>query len=419
MTGMRRRGSTTTIRNIERASGDLAAAAKRHMNANLDWYRALSAEERSWLGLVAQAGIVSFVSWYADPVANPRVTADVFATVPRELTRAVSLRQTLDLLRTVIEMVEADVATLAAPGEETEFRLAVLHYSRELAFAAAQIYASAAESRGAWDARLESLVVDAVLRGEADDELASRASALGWGEVTPVAVAAGIAPPSSHDSTMEDLRASLERRGGHGLLAVQGRRLILILGGVADPLDMVGRLVTHFGDGPVVVGPTVPHLFAAGRSARAAVTGLQGAAAWPEAPRPVHADDLLPERVLVGDVPARRTLVHQVYTPLQEAGPALFDTAAAYLSSGRALEAAARLLFVHPNTVRYRLGRIAQVTGYDITHPREAYVVQQAIALGRLEAAQARDRRRQGAGAEGSGATSTIGPATSPTLRAL
>lgn len=389
----RRRGSATTIRNIKRASGHLANAAQRHMEANHPWYGALPPEERSWIGLVAQVGIASFVSWYTDPAASPGVTADVFATVPRELTRSVSLRQTLDLVRTVIEIVEAEVADLAAPGEEQEFHLAVLHYSRELAFAAAQIYASAAESRGAWDARLESLVVDAVLRGEADDHLASRASALGWGEVTPVAVVAGIAPPTSPDAAVEELRSGLERRGGHGLLAVQGRRLILILGGVATPVDMAGRLVTHFGEGPVVVGPRVPHLFAAGRSARAALSGLRAAPAWPEAPRPVAADDLLPERVLVGDVPARRALVDHIFTPLQKAGPALFDTATAYLSCGRGLEASARLLFVHPNTVRYRLGRIAALTGYDIANPREAYVVQQAIAVGRLDAAGGRDRR--------------------------
>ena len=37
--------------------------------------------------------------------------------------------------------------------------------SREVAFATAHAYASYAESRGAWDARLEALVVDALVRG--------------------------------------------------------------------------------------------------------------------------------------------------------------------------------------------------------------------------------------------------------------
>ena len=51
--------------------------------------------------------------------------------------------------------------------------------------------------RGGWDARLESLVVHAVVRGEADDTLASRAAELGWEDVTSVSVIAPqVAMPS-------------------------------------------------------------------------------------------------------------------------------------------------------------------------------------------------------------------------------
>ncbi len=34
-----------------------------------------------------------------------------------------------------------------------------------------------------------------------------------------------------------------------------------------------------------------------------------------------------------------------------------------YLELGNSLEATARLLFVHPNTVRYRLRRVSELTG--------------------------------------------------------
>jgi len=101
----------------------------------------------------------------------------------------------------------------------------------------------------------------------------------------------------------------------------------------------------------------------------------------------VAADDLLPERVLVGDAVARRTLVEQVYTPLAAAGGSLLETLAAHAEHGRSLEAAARVLYVHPNTVRYRLRKIAEVTGWDPLDPREGYVLQTALALGRLEGA--------------------------------
>ena len=169
MTTVAPRPSEETRTRVARAAGDLGKAAVRQMEADHEWFRALSAENRSWVGLVAQAGISSFLEWFAGDQARPAVTADVFGTAPRELTRSISLGQTLDLIRTVIGVVEREIADLAAPGEGALAREAVLRYSREVAFAAAEVYAEAAEARGAWDARLESLVVDAVIRGEADE----------------------------------------------------------------------------------------------------------------------------------------------------------------------------------------------------------------------------------------------------------
>src|SRR6478735_10709730 len=148
------RTSAATRRRVERSAGALSTAAIRRMETNHDWYRALSAEDRSWVGLVAQAGIAAFIAWCRDPSGQPHITADVFGTAPRELTRSISLGQTLDLVRAVVDVVEDDVAELAAPGEAQALREAVLRYSREIAFAAAQVYAEAAEARGAWDARL-------------------------------------------------------------------------------------------------------------------------------------------------------------------------------------------------------------------------------------------------------------------------
>ena len=97
------------------------------------------------------------------------------------------------------------------------------------------------------------------------------------------------------------------------------------------------------------------------------------------------ADDLLAERVLVGDAPARALLVDRIWHPLRTAGGgSLLETASAYLESGGGLEGTARVLFVHPNTVRYRLGKIADLTGYQLTDPHDAHTVRIALALGRL-----------------------------------
>lgn len=360
------------------------------MEGHLPWYGDLTAQERSWVGTVVQAGFASFVDWYLNGSDAQASAAAVFAAAPRALTRAITLSHTLDLLRTVVDVVEDTIPELAStPDDEGALREAVLRYSRDIAFAAAQVYASAAEARGAWDARLESLVVDAVLRGADEQDVVGRATALGWGDIGDVTVLIGTAPHDDEAAALDRLRATAARSGVEVLVAVQGRRLIAVVGGIPDLAsvpDVATALTEPFGPGPVVVGPTVDHIAAAARSARHAEAGLRAAPAWPDAPRPVWSAELLPERVLIGDAEARSWLIEDIYLPLAEAsGGALARTAEAYLASGRALEATARALFIHPNTVRYRLGRIADVAGYDLTQAREAYVVQTAIAVGRLD----------------------------------
>lgn len=51
------------------------------------------------------------------------------------------------------------------------------------------------------------------------------------------------------------------------------------------------------------------------------------------------------------------------------------------------MESCARELFVHPNTVRYRLKKIAEITGRDPQDPRDAFVLRVAATIGRLAAA--------------------------------
>ena len=389
MSGPRQHPSEATSRAVERSAGELSTLASQRMEEHLRWYRDLSAEERSQVGLVAQAGISQFIAWFHQEESHPPSAISIFANAPQELTRSVSLRQTLDLVRTVVDVVESRVEGLAAPGDEQLLRESVLRFSREIAFAAAEVYAGAAEARGAWDARLEALVVDAVLRGEADDSMQSRASALGWGELADVTFVVGSTPTASGGAVpaVDDLRRAVRQRGVEALAIVQRSRLIAILGGTREAPQVVEAVADCFGPGPIVLGPTVPHLFAAGRSARAALSGLAAAPAWPDAPRVLESDAVLPERALAGDPPARRILVDRIHRPLSAAGHApLLQTATAYLEHGGSLEATARVLFVHPNTVRYRLGRISDVTGYDLTTPREGWAVRIALALGRLTA---------------------------------
>ncbi|MCL2424509.1 MAG: helix-turn-helix domain-containing protein [Micrococcales bacterium] len=381
--------ASETHRRVRDASGILSSATLRRLEDEAAWYRALPAEDRSWVGLVSQAGIAAFVTWYGDPSKPPTGVGEMFAAAPPQLTRSISLQQTLQLVRLGVEVVESHADELAAAGEERNLREAVLRYSREVAFSAAEVYARAAEVRGAWDARIEALVIDALVRGDVDDSLRSRVAALGWSGTGGTLVVAGTLNTGFEDDWGADLRRAVRRAAQDALVGMHDNRLVLFLGGEDDLLAAANSLLGRFSPGPVVVGRPIAgslssELAECSRSAQEVLAALTAAPAWPQAPRPVQAVELLPERVLIGDDAARGELVDRAYRPLATHTGSLLETLSAYLGTGRSLEAAARELYVHPNTVRYRLRRVTDVTGWDPLDARDSYILQTALSVGRL-----------------------------------
>ncbi len=381
------RTKAQTLAWLRTLTGELSTATLKRLDDTLPWYRDMPPGRRSAVGLVAQNGITAFISWFDDPKSIPWIAADVFGAAPRELLRSVSLQQTLQLIRVTVEVVEERVK-----DDDESLREAILLYSREIAFAAADVYARAAEARGLWDARLEALVVDSILTGEYDSELPSRIAALGWNGHGEVSVLVGTAPRMLD---VDMLRRTARHLDADVLIGVQGSRLVLVIGRVDPPEDaekrepmtflaIAAQLEPGFGPGHLVLGNEVPSLVEAAQSARAALAGFAVAKAWRNAPRPTLADDLLPERALAGDSVARSTLVNRIYKPLQNHSSELLNTLWCYLDNGRSLEATARELFVHPNTVRYRLKRISEVIGWDATGAREALILQTALIVGSI-----------------------------------
>ena len=372
-----------TLAWLRTISGELSTATLKRLEDTLPWYGDMPPGRRSAVGLVAQAGITSFISWFNDPNSTAWIAADVFGAAPRELLRSVSLTQTLQLIRLTVEVVEARIGA----GDEV-LREAILLYSREIAFAAADVYARAAEARGLWDARLEALVVDSILSGEYDTELPSRIAALGWNGHGEVCVLVGTAPRMLD---VDQLRRTARHLDADVLIGVQGARLVLVIGRATDEdddslpfIEIAKQLEPGFGPGHLVLGHAVPTLVEAVKSAKAALAGFAVARAWRNAPRPTLADDLLPERAFAGDPLARSTLINRIYKPLQSHSTELLGTLWCYLDNGRSLEATARELFVHPNTVRYRLKRISEVIGWDATGAREALILQSALIIGSI-----------------------------------
>ena len=319
-----------------------------------------AAEDRSWVGLVAQAGIGAFIAWYGDPAGNPHITADVFGTAPRELTRSISLAADpgpgpLDGRRGR----GRGRRTSPRRARSRRLREAILRYSREIAFAAAEVYARGGRGprRVGRPARGARRRRGPARRGRRLDAVPRRRP--GLGTVSHVAVVVGTDARTAAPTGVVD---ALRRGAPRGCRSSRWSRCRDAGWSPSSAASTdagrtrARRWPSTSATGPIVVGPTVPHLFAAGRSARAALAGLLAAPAWPDAPRPV-AGRRPAARAGARRRRARPAAARRADLPPAASPPAasLLETAGGLPRRRRSLEATARELFVHPNTVRYRL----------------------------------------------------------------
>ena len=390
--------STPAVASLRQAQNIIIEHSLDRIGAAHPWYRTLPEAPRRQIESVARLGVTMFVDSVETPDAAV-MPSRIFNVAPAALTGTITLEQTLALVRTVLDVVVDEAPQVVPAQDHNAVRILVLTFGRDVGFAAAEVYAHAAEARGAWDARLESVAVDAMLHDSPSDA-ASRAGTAGWrgtGPVVAIAARTGLdAMATSH------LRHTCRQITTDSLVSVRGDSVIVVLGGPptppsvrplksrrADPdqaIDKVALEVAGKLDAAAVIGPVVAGISQAGRSLRSALAGLRALPGWAEAPNPVHADDLLPERLLAGDELAAEQITALVGRPLHVMGSPFEETVATYLALGGSLEATARTLFVHANTVRYRLGRVSEQVGWDATDPRDGLMLHMAVIISRLDA---------------------------------
>lgn len=269
---------------------------------------------------------------------------------------------------------------------------------------------------------VQTVAFECLANGLADARTASLMHVLGWPDDVRCFAVAGFAARtggsagagtgvSSSDAvavtldrlrrTAHDLGGSLTIAGTHDGACVA---LIASRAAATPEVTCTAMMGVFDADRPVALGPERHGVDGASATIRAALATLaaapavrdsravQGATGRPtsvarqELNRLVRAEDALPERALLGDEDARRELIEAVYGALTAGGaddPTL-ETVSTFVLSGGSLETTAKALNVHPNTVRYRLKRAADTTGWDAADPREAYVLRTAITLGRI-----------------------------------
>ena len=378
--------SDALLRRFTRYSGRLSTEAVHWLETQLTFFQVLPADQKAQIHLIIQSAIRDFAAWTKNPDAELSDTIAAFKLLPGESGSSLSLQETVQLVRSTLDYFELVLPRVSHnEGQRNATITALLRYGRELGFTAAAVYAAAAENRGSWDTRMEAMLVDAIIRGDDMADLNSGSAALNWDTTQPLTVIVGLPKANLGITAVNDIHLAATADDRQALAVVQGARFVVVLSGSLPAATMIPqRILETFADGPVVLGPTVNNLSQAPQSAAEAIKSFEAVAAWPNAPRPVSAVDLLPERILAGDETARRTLVDTVVGPLRAADASVEETLHAYIEPGGQVEACARELFVHPNTVRYRLRRVAQITQYDPLRPRDSFVLRIALTLGRL-----------------------------------
>ena len=160
--------------------------------------------------------------------------------------------------------------------------------------------------------------------------------------------------------------------------------MIIVLGASAEKYLSTTKIkpfLTHFGPGTIINGPIVANIRIANASVQPALSAYRATALVKPTDRVLSHDELISARVLTGDREALQPLITKLNNELRED---VRETLATYLEQAPTIEGCARQLFVHVNTVRYRLKRVGEVTGFDPLSPQDALTLRLALMLGRL-----------------------------------
>ena len=239
------------------------------------------------------------------------------------------------------------------------------------------------------DTTIERLAFECLLTNMTDDRVVSLMNILGWqGDFNCFAI--GGVPSASLASTSLAIRKAVRDLGGeHVVIGTYGTFLLALacqMGAVTPEVTCTAVMPAFSEDEPLYLSPVRSGVAGASHALRETMFSLQAPPGVPTPSRPLRADELLPERALLGDDYAREELYRNVYQVLRGENPddPTYLTVSTFLKYGSSLENTAKELNVHPNTVRYRLKRAAETTGWDATDPRDAYVLTTALAIGRM-----------------------------------
>ena len=272
--------------------------------------------------------------------------------------------------------LSATVVGSGVPAQTiARFAEMVFAYIDELSAASASGHADELATAGRVRQRYLDLLGHQLLDGEDPDTVRATAATANW--PAPQTLTAVLVPA-----------AQLSRIAT--LLSPTALQVSEDLPGL-DPVDTWAAVLVADADGPrrsallaalagrtAVVGPVRPWM-SVGASYRRAVRARQLIGAGDV----VDTDDRLVELVLGADADALADLRGRALAPLADLGPSgprLVETLRSWLLHQGRREAVAAELFVHPQTVRYRMNQIRQAYGDRLNDPR--VILELTVAVG-------------------------------------
>ena len=234
---------------------------------------------------------------------------------------------------------------------------------RLVSSAAADAHAEELRSQQALQISIGHRFLDALRAGEdTADETVFMARALGFDP--DGAFQAVCAPASRPDDGLDPLRRRLDAGPGTVCAAARGAFLVIVVQG-ADAHAVAGTVRTVLPDGPLGVGLRRRGL---GGAVASIVDAEHALAAAASDDRVAYFEQ---DWLTASLHPQRHRLAPLLGAGRRVAGPHphLADAVRAFAANGFSVTASARALHLHPNTVKYRLDRWRELTGWDPRTP--------------------------------------------------
>ena len=320
-----------------------------------------------------------FIALIRDPDAGREPGRDVYVALGRgELRQGRTLDSLQSAYRIGARVAWRRVSAAARRGGADPEQLgllaeAVFAYIDELSADSVEGYARAQRDQEGERQRRRRELLSLLLRDPPADEpdVRSAAQAAGWRlprSVAPLAVAEADLGRVARRLSADALTASV---GGVGCALVPGSA------GVVREVESATELVA------AALGPAVSRAELPGAWSLASA-GLRAAEAGAiEADGLIMAEEHLPELLLFESGALAQRLAERTLAPLDELTPAartrMEETALAYVQHGGNAAAMARALHLHPQTIRYRLGRLRELFGDSLTDPDDRFELELAL----------------------------------------